>query len=52
MSVAKLSETLAEHRPSIWTQVFSDHLALVLRSVEPADDTQIVQALTSLESLP
>jgi L-seryl-tRNA(Ser) seleniumtransferase len=50
MSVAKLGETLAEHRPAIWTQVFSDHLALVLRSVEPADDAQIVQALTSLES--
>jgi L-seryl-tRNA(Ser) seleniumtransferase len=50
MSVANLCESLAEHRPSIWTQVFSDHVALVLRSVEPADDAQIVQALMSLES--
>jgi seryl-tRNA(Sec) selenium transferase len=49
MSVAKISESLAEHRPSIWTQVFSDHLAIVLRTVEPSDDARIVQALSSFE---
>jgi hypothetical protein len=49
MSVAKISESLAEHRLSIWTQVFSDHLAIVLRTVEPSDDARIVQALSSFE---
>jgi L-seryl-tRNA(Ser) seleniumtransferase len=48
ISVAKLSEALEANRPAIWGQVYSDHIDLVLRSVDPADDSQIVQAFTTL----
>ena len=46
-SVAMLQETLAHHQPPIWTNVFSDHLEIVLRTVEPADDAHIVNALSN-----
>ncbi|MBU6385981.1 MAG: hypothetical protein KGS49_08600 [Planctomycetes bacterium] len=48
ISVAKLSEALEANRPAIWGQVYSDHIELVLRSVDPADDSQVVQAFTTL----
>lgn len=44
-SVASLHEALAQHRPPIWTNVYSDHLEIVLRTVDPADDAQLVDAL-------
>jgi hypothetical protein len=46
-SVAMLQETLSQHQPPIWTNVFSDHLEIVLRTVEPADDAHIVNALSN-----
>ena len=49
MSAAKLSESLIAHRPSIWAQVFSDRVDLVLRTIDPADDAQLVQALSTLQ---
>jgi seryl-tRNA(Sec) selenium transferase len=49
MSVAKLDETLQANRPAIWTEAFSDHIDLVLRSVHPADDSNLVQALSTLK---
>jgi L-seryl-tRNA(Ser) seleniumtransferase len=49
ISAAKLNETLAQNQPAIWTQVYSDRIELVLRSVDPADDAQIVQAISKLQ---
>lgn len=50
MSAAKLSESLMEHRPAIWCQVFSDHIAIALRTVDPAQDAPLIDALSSLKS--
>ena len=49
ISAAKLSEALAQNQPPIWTQVYSDRIELVLRSIDPADDAHIVQALSKLQ---
>ena len=49
MSVAKLDETLQANRPAIWTEAFYDHIDLVLRSVHQADDSNLVQALSTLK---
>jgi L-seryl-tRNA(Ser) seleniumtransferase len=46
-SVASLHEALAQNHPPIWTNVYSDHLEIVLRTVDPADDVQLVHALVS-----
>lgn len=44
-SVASLHEALAQHQPPIWTNVYSNHLEIVLRTVDPAEDAQLVHAL-------
>lgn len=44
-SVASLHEALAQHQPPIWTNVYSNHIEIVLRTVDPADDVQLVHAL-------
>jgi len=49
ISVATLNESLNANRPAIWSQVFSDHIELVLRSVDPADDARLVESLSTLK---
>jgi hypothetical protein len=49
ISAAKLSEALVQNQPTIWTQVYSDRIELVLRSIDPADDAQVVQAISKLQ---
>ena len=51
ISAAALNETLNANRPAIWSQVFSDHIELVLRSVDPADDARLVESLSSLKPI-
>lgn len=49
ISAATLNEALIASRPAIWSQVYSDHIELVLRSVQPADDARLVDAFSSLK---
>jgi L-seryl-tRNA(Ser) seleniumtransferase len=50
MSSSRLADELTQHQPPIWCNVLSDHVEIVMRSVEPAEDAMLVHALVQLRS--
>jgi L-seryl-tRNA(Ser) seleniumtransferase len=44
-SASRLAERLADNVPPIWCNVQSDHVELVLRTIEPAEDSVVVAAI-------
>jgi L-seryl-tRNA(Ser) seleniumtransferase len=49
-TTSQIAEKLAHHTPAIWGNVLSDHVDLILRTVDPAEDSVIVSALCGLSS--
>lgn len=47
---SRIAEHLVNYTPAIWGNVFSDHVEIVLRSVDPSEDATLVSALCSLTS--
>ncbi len=47
---SQIAERLANHTPAIWGNVLSDHVEIVLRSVDPSEDATLVSALCGLTS--
>jgi L-seryl-tRNA(Ser) seleniumtransferase len=50
ITTSQIAEKLAHHTPAIWGNVLSDHVDLILRTVDPAEDSVIVSALCGLSS--
>jgi len=50
ITTSQIAERLANHTPAIWGNVFSDHVEIVLRSVDPSEDATLVSALCGLTS--
>ncbi|MFN6129641.1 MAG: hypothetical protein ACK5AC_04525 [Planctomycetota bacterium] len=48
LAPSRIAERLAQHQPAIWGNVFSDHVELVLRTIDPAEDPVVVSALCGL----
>lgn len=47
---SQIAERLMQRTPSIWSNVFSDRVELVLRTIEPSEDSAVVSALCGLSS--
>jgi L-seryl-tRNA(Ser) seleniumtransferase len=45
---SRIAERLSQHQPAIWGNIFSDHVELVLRTIDPAEDAVLVAALCEL----
>jgi L-seryl-tRNA(Ser) seleniumtransferase len=50
ITTSRIAEKLAQHTPAIWGNILSDRVELVLRTVDPAEDSVIVSALCGLTS--
>lgn len=50
MTSSRLAEELTQHSPPVWSNVLSEHVEIVMRSVEPAEDAVLVHALLHLRS--
>lgn len=50
LTASRIAEKLAQHTPAIWGNVLSDRVELVLRTVDPAEDSVLVAALCGLSS--
>ncbi len=44
-SPSRLADRLKKHEPPVWCNVLSGHVEIVLRTIDPADDHLVVQAL-------
>jgi L-seryl-tRNA(Ser) seleniumtransferase len=50
LATSRIAERLVQQSPAVWGNVYTDHIELVLRTVDPAADSFLVSALTGLAS--